>query len=179
LFFGHTAPAITSAPFDLGTIIFGNGTSLLDSLIFGATMSFYIAPAVPNTIAPGMSTPLVSEISIDTTVNNGNLYHDADFITFSGLSNISLNAFEGAAVQAELYGYIAGDPSLVLTNIVLDPGQGGNGFIGNGQLVPEPSTSFLLATGFIGLLCYVWRTQPANVKAGQSYPVKLCAGPGH
>jgi hypothetical protein len=154
LFFGHPVPADPTTPFDLGTLVFFNGTSALNSLIFGATITFYVGLPQPDAIQPGAEPIGSSTMGIDTTVNNGDLFHDADFLTFTGIANQSLNAFEGASVTAELYGYITGDPVLTLTNIVLDPGQSGNGFIGDGQLTntPEPTTALLLGTGLLALI---------------------------
>ena len=47
-----------------------------------------------------------------------------------------------------------GTPTLILTDIVLNPGQSENGFIGNGQLVPEPRGIVLLGVGLAGLVGY-------------------------
>src|SRR5262249_40739068 len=139
-FFGKEVPADPTTPFDLGTVVFANGTSALDSLIFGASISFYAGLPEPNASAAGVIPLGSSQISIMTTNNGFNIYEDADFITFQGVANKSLNAFEGAFASAELYGTITGDPVLTITDIVLDPGQELNGFIGNGQIVPEPTT---------------------------------------
>jgi hypothetical protein len=154
-FFGRPIPADPSVPFDLGFLAFGNGTSQLNSLIFGATITFYLAP--PNsTLAPGTESIGSSTINIVTTANlgvAGSEAHDADFISLSGLAGQTYNVYEGAAAGAELYGYIVGDPVLHLTGFVLAPGQSGNGFIGNGQpavSTPEPST---LALAGISTLC--------------------------
>ena len=151
VFFGKPVAADPTTPFDLGTIEFGNGTSQLSSLIFGATMTFYLGQPGPNTIVPGAPSIGSSALDIVTTANlgvAGSEAHDADFISLSGLANQTFNVFEGAYASAELYGYITGDPVLHLTSIVLNPGQEANGFIGNGQPVPEPTS---LALGLVGI----------------------------
>ena len=48
-FFGRTLPSDPTKPFDLGTIEFGNGTAL-ETLIFGATLTFYLGPAEPDAL---------------------------------------------------------------------------------------------------------------------------------
>ncbi len=174
-FFGKPVPSDPTVPFDLGTLIFGNGTSVLQSLIFGATITFYIGPDEPNSIMPGSGGIDSSTISIGTTDNlavPGSEYHDADFLTLSGIANKSLNAFEGSIVSAELYGYILGDPVLTLTDIVLDPNQSANGFIGNGQVIaiPEPSSVLLLGTGILGILGYAWRTAQGHLAVKEKRP---------
>jgi hypothetical protein len=166
VFFGRPIPADPSQPFDLGTIEFTNGTSQLTSLIFGATLNFYATTDGQVLDAVGSSA-----INIVTTANlgvAGSEPHDADFVSFSGIANKTLNVFEGAVGSAELYGYIVGDPVLVLTDIVLNPGQSNSAFIGNGQPpapTPEPSALVMAAIGTLGCLGYAWRRRRATIPA--------------
>jgi hypothetical protein len=133
-------PASTS--FYLGSIIYTNFTSTLESLIFGANLQVNIAGVDPLNI----------KLSFVTTSNGGvDPAKDADFISFSGLgTNLSLAAFEGSTVLADLYGTIVGDPQLFLTDIqVVDTTAG---FIGPApEVTPIPATMPLFASG-LGLL---------------------------
>ncbi len=94
----------------------------------------------------------MSQLTIYTTTNDAlSDKQNADFITISGLADKSLNVYENHGATAELWGNIVGDPVLGLTDITLDAGQDGNGFIGNGKLItPEPSSLALLGTAALG-----------------------------
>jgi hypothetical protein len=63
-----------------------------------------------------------------------------------------MNVFESNAATFEILGKFVSDPHILITNVVLAPGQTG-GFIGHGPLgvVPEPASCLLLATGLLGL----------------------------
>jgi hypothetical protein len=150
----------------LGNIKYVNGTSALDSLIFGATLTFYDA-------STGM-TNLGSDTVIITTTSNQNsglgltpaqLATDADYINICGNeSNIcgdSLEAYEdsegGTGVTATLSGSVVGDPHLQLTSITANGQSANGGVVGNEQPlgVPEPSTLTMMSAGlllFAGLL---------------------------
>jgi hypothetical protein len=158
-FSGTSGLSVPGGPYEIGNISYLNGTSALNSLIFGATLSFY-----DNTVSP--ATWLASDSVIITTTSNqysglgltqAQLNTDADYINICGnASNIcgsSLEAYEdsegGVGVVADLNGTIDG---LTLNGITLDanqPSGGVNGSIGNelplGE-VPEPSAFVMFST---------------------------------
>jgi len=161
VFFGAPIPSNYTTPFHVGTFTFHNGTSDLNSLIFGATLSFYDNVVSPQTFLGS------DQIIITTTSNLGQSpAQDADYINVCGnQSNIcssSIEAIEdtegGTGVTANLFGTIVGDPMLDLSMVQLAPGQSAltNGFIGTDPAlgtVPEPGTWALipaaLALGFL------------------------------
>jgi len=156
-----------SQTFLAGVIKFLNGTSTLDSLIFGATLSFY-----DNSVSQANFLGS-DQVVINSTQNFGvSVAQDSDYINICGNnSNIcdlnnpmsqtkSINAIEdsegGTGVTVELFATIAGDPQLILQEITLAPGQSTetNGFIGTDPplaLVPEPAswTVLVIGLGFI------------------------------
>ena len=154
IFFGGVIPADLTQSFQLGTITFANGTSDLNSLIFGATLSFYA-----NTVNP--LTFLGSDQVIITTTSNvaGSQPVDNDYLNICGnSSNICANSIEavestegGSGLTVNLVGRIVGDPVLFLDSVSLASGQtaGENGTIGanppTGAAVPEPATWTMLA----------------------------------
>ena len=159
-FFGAPLPSDIHSSFLAGTFTFLNGTSALNSLIFGASISFYDNYVSPSDYL-GTDT-----ITITTTSNlNADLAQDADYINVCGNgSNIcgkSIEAFEdsegGTGVTVDLYATIVGDPQLEFTDVVLAPNQNPltSGLVGDlpgiGSAVPEPSTWALLLLGFCGL----------------------------
>jgi PEP-CTERM motif len=173
-FFGGVVPSDIHEPFQIGTITFLNGTSILSSQIFSADISFY-----DNTVSP--STYLgTDQIYISTT---NNFYQatsqDADWINICGngsnICNTRVEAVEtyegGTGVTADLYGSIVGDPTLAISSVAMAPGQTatGNGFIGEGRQmatsVPEPSTWAMLLAGFAGLGFAGWRARRSAAQA--------------
>jgi len=157
IFFGSQIPASFNDPFLVGRLTFRNGTSLLSSLIFGATLSFY------DNVVDADHFLGSDQVYITTTVNLGaSVAQDADYVNICGnQSNIcdkSLEAFEatqgGTGVTFDLYGTIVGDPQLFLTNVTLSPDQDPltSGLVGTQlAVVPEPGSAGILAAA-LGLL---------------------------
>lgn len=148
VFVGNT---ITNQPantdFALGTIRYLNGTSALNSLVFGVTLNLAFS-------GNAGVTPDVSKLKIVTTTNGGvDKFADADFVSFDKFPT-TFNVFESAESTATLVGQIVGDPQLQLDGIRIAPNDP-NGFLaqGQGNAVPEPGSLVLLALGFgvIGL----------------------------
>ena len=128
--------------FHIGTIIYTNGTSTLESLIFGAQLH----------LLTGVADEHISNLNIITTQNTGlGARRDSDFIGFSDFSP-TFNVYEGQTSSVELFGSIIGDPMLSLDRIEISPVAAGAGFIGNGVgSVPEPATWLSMLVGFLGL----------------------------
>lgn len=155
-----TFNASSSAPQPVGTIYYLNGTSAINTGIFGATLSFYLNNAFIGS----------DNVIISTTVNQfsglgldpAQLNADADYINICGNgSNIcgsSIEAYEdsegGTGLLVDLTGALDG---LVLTNVNLDPSQSTCttcGIVGNSPAlaaVPEPPSFVLLATSLVAL----------------------------
>ncbi|WP_397569593.1 choice-of-anchor K domain-containing protein [Schlesneria sp. T3-172] len=158
--------------FTLGSITYFNGTSELNSLIFGIDL---VLQFVGN---PNVDT-LTIPISIGTTNNVGDQIIDSDFISFGSALPLSFFAFEGVGASAELKGSIVGDPYFVLSGlnvkenfsvysgpspqgtIPYDPSQYttydspgfAGGFVGpTPSAVPEPSSLLLTCIGLAGII---------------------------
>jgi hypothetical protein len=136
--------------FALGTLSYTNGTSNLNSLIFGATLTMQVGDGLGGVLP---ITAAVSSVSIYTTVNGGvSAFLDADSVTLSP-STTFYNVYEGASATAILYGSIIGDPELHFNSIALAPNQGGNGFLSPGlPALPEPSGLSLAALAVAAVL---------------------------
>ncbi len=144
LFLGDSFSNVAAGDtFHLGTIIFSNGTSDLNTLIFGAQL---------NLSTGGVTDDHVSDLNIVTTANTGlSLARDADFIGFSDFAS-TFNVYEGRTASIELFGKIVGDPQLNFDFIQISAVTSGDGFIGHGVgSVPEASTWALMLVGFGGL----------------------------
>jgi hypothetical protein len=121
--------------FALATFRYLNGSSLVDSIVFGVTLSLSFS-------GNASVTPSVSNLKILTTVNGGvDPFADADFVSFDRFPT-TFNVFEGAEATATLIGQIVGDPQVQLDGITLAPDDP-SGFLGRGQgsAVPEPGSS--------------------------------------
>ncbi len=141
----------------LGTITFLNGTSQLDSLLFGATLRISV-PADPTV------TPFDALMTISTTVNGGTCIPcDADFIRLTNVDILStMNVNEGATATFNVYGKFVGDPLISLTRYTVASGSTG-GFVGNGQPadIPEPASAALVAGGLIAIVATARTRRPA------------------
>ena len=135
--------------FRLGTFTFTNGTSALNQLVFGFTISFYDTVVGPTSFLGS------DQIVITTTSDiTGGAPGDDDYVnicgTFSSICGTSIEAVEtsegGTGVTVNLTGAIIGDPTLTINGVSLATGQAGgtNGFIGTdpaiGAITPEPGT---------------------------------------
>ena len=154
LFHGASFAGVTPGQrFLLGTIDYTNGTSDLNSLILGATLTLDF-----NVSGSKVVDPLVISVPMVTTSNTGTLAQNADFINFLGPAvsfSGSLNVLEGYTGTADLYGAIIGDPYGALLDVTIDPSSAaGAAFIGNGLpvTVPEPASLALMG---IGLAAFV------------------------
>ena len=169
IFFGAPVPANIHQPFEAGVITYLNGTSNLNSLIFGASLSLYDNVVSPQTYL-GTDTVIIT-----TTSNLGvSLAQDADYINICGNgSNIcgsSIEAYEdsegGTGVTAVLQGQIVGDPQLQFTDVTVSPDQlATGGLVGNeatAGIIPEPSTWVMIMLGFAGIGLVGYRTKRAS-----------------
>jgi hypothetical protein len=172
IFFGAQIPSNIHQPFEAGVITYLNGTSNLNSLIFGASLSLY-----DNSVSP--ENYLGTDTVIITTTSNigAALAQDADYINICGNgSNIcgsSIEAYEdsqgGTGVTAVLQGQIVGDPQLQFTDVTVSPDQLATGGLVGAEaaagVIPEPSTWAMIMLGFAGLGLMGYRTKRASPAA--------------
>jgi hypothetical protein len=141
--------------FQLGTLTYTNGTSGINTLIFGSTLTL-------NGSLIGTTEkidPFVIQLGIDTTLNSGTPEQNADFLFFGNklgtTAPVSFNVYEGQTATAIVWGRLVGDPVLLATGLTLAPGSTGAGFIANGAItsasVPAPNALALILVGFLAL----------------------------
>jgi hypothetical protein len=188
-FYGSYVPfEDSSTPQYLGQFLYANGSSNADTIIFGATLSFYI-----NGVLLGSD-----QISITSTSNQyqGNLYltpsqaqADADYINICGpgseICATGIQAFESTEgmdgvpfsnpVQAALSGTYVIDPSITLTNVDY---AGGDGVVGDRVPpvvpgAPEPSTWAMLLAGFGWLSFLAYRKRDTLPTVGRQFVAEI------
>jgi hypothetical protein len=150
-----------ATPTQLGTITYTNGTSALNSLIFGATLTFSLDGIVLGSDQVLITT--TSNQSSGTNLTPAQAQLDADYINICGnSSNIcgtGIQAFEntqgenGVAFSTPLVAALNGtyntDVALSLQSATYVSGDGV--VTGRPSVVPEPSTWAMMLLGFAGL----------------------------
>jgi hypothetical protein len=148
-------------PAQLGTITYTNGTSALNSIIFGATLTFSANGTILGSDQVLITTTSNQSSGVELTPAEAQL--DADYINICGnSSNIcgqGIQAFEntqgenGTAFSTPLVAALEGtyntDPALSLTDASFLSGDGV--ITGRPSVVPEPSTWAMMLLGFAGL----------------------------
>jgi hypothetical protein len=150
-----------STPTQLGTITYTNGTSSLDTLIFGATLTFSLNGIVLGSDQVIITTTSNQSSGTDLTPDEAQL--DADYINICGLSSnicgTGIQAFEntegegGVAFSTPLVAALDGtydtDVALGLTSASYVSGDGV--VSGRPSVVPELSTWAMMLLGFAAL----------------------------
>ncbi len=150
-----------STPTQLGVITYTNGTSGLDTLIFGATLTFSLNGIVLGSDQVIITTTSNQSSGTDLTPAEAQL--DADYINICGnSSNIcgtGIQAFEntegegGSAFSTPLVAGLTGtyDTDVAL-NLASASYVSGDGVVsGRPSVVPEPSTWAMVLLGFAAL----------------------------
>lgn len=159
-----------NTPFDAATITYFNGSSLLTSQIFGATLNLrfcapFQTPSCPQSTATDVATPLSIFVNIVTTANTGTAAQNADWVgPFGTPQTLTFNVYEEQTATAELWGKFVGDPQFQPTLLV---STSPNGFIGNGQWVqaaPEPGGLAIVPLG-LGVLVWARRRTAQRLTA--------------
>ena len=165
VFAGSVIPSThDTTAFNIGSLTFLNGTSDLNTLIFGATMSFY-AGSVSTANFLGSDSIVITTTSNVFGVPGGLTNGDDDYLnicgTLSSICGTSIEAVESseggslAGVTVNLSGTIVGDPILTISSVALAPGQDSttNGFLGTdptiGAQAPEPASWALMTSALV------------------------------
>jgi hypothetical protein len=160
-----------TTPIQLGSITYANGTSNGNSVIFGATLTFYLGGVDLGSDQLIVTSTTNQYSGLDLTKSEAQL--DADYINICGhASNICATAVqayentEGSGglpfstpVGAILKGTYSIDPSITLTSVEYQSGDGVVGTRAAEGAVPEPSTWVMLLSGFAGLSYAGWRAR--------------------
>lgn len=173
-FFGNQAVSVAGdTTFQFGTFTFYNGTSTLESLIFGIDL---VLDFIPTGSSLAVDT-LRMHIGIGTSENTGDAHANADYIGIPGVGN-SFFVFEGAGGTSNLNGKIVGDPYFspesfsIVNNFIVYVGPSGfsppydpadyltftapdfvGGFVGpTPSATPEPGSLALLMTGVCSVI---------------------------
>ncbi len=145
--------------FDLGTITLLNGTSSLDSLLFGGRLTLTALDFANQPIAS--ITQSLNPFDVFTTVNTGiSPERDADLIFFKNIA-VSFNVAEGATSTVTVRGAIVGDPDLILSGLA-NPTAGGTVGVGPSAFTPEPAS---WATALAGLVAVAGIAQRKKAQA--------------
>jgi hypothetical protein len=170
----------SSATQSVGTIYFLNGTSDLDTLIFGATLSIYDNGDLVGAYNVAINT--TSNQYGGTGLTSQELATDADYISICGNdSNIcgsSIEAYEdsegGTGLLVDLTGNLVGDPTLDLDTVAVDPSQSSCttcGIVGDEPALaatPEPPGFILLSTAALLFAGFSWRQRLRRVSVANS-----------
>ena len=162
-FTGSAIPGVVTSPFQLGTIVYTNGTSEDGTGIFGATLNFYDGTIDPSTYL-GSDQLIITSTANVFGVPGGLTDGDDDYINICGNdSNIcgtSIEAVEssegGTGVTVDLMGTL----DFNVTSVELAPGQNSltNGFLGSDPpigVTPEPATWTTLGSALgLGLILF-------------------------
>lgn len=140
-----------NTPFDAAEIIYLNGTSAVDSDIFGATLRLEFVPT------GGGAAPwdFVDDMFITTTINSDHYGSDdnvPDWIgNFGTPTGMAFNVDEGLQAQAELWGMLVSTSGRIEFEPTKLETSDSNGRIVSGifgQVVPEPTTWITMLLGF-------------------------------
>ncbi|MGE3999074.1 MAG: choice-of-anchor K domain-containing protein [Planctomycetaceae bacterium] len=113
-FANQSISVLNDQPFELGKITFFNGTSQLNSLIYGFDLVLDFIPAAGF---PEVDTMRLG-VSIGTTFNTGVTQSgDADYVNLAGLPN-ALWVWESFGGTGSVSGSIVGDPYFELQDLV-------------------------------------------------------------
>ena len=112
-FFGNqNVSTFGNEQFQFGTITYYNGTSTLESLIFGITL---VLDFIPTGSSQSVET-LRLQVGIGTTENTGDANANADYIRIPGLRD-GFFAFEGVGATANVNGSIV-EPQATATQFI-------------------------------------------------------------